>query len=186
MSMYMSIRASSLAVTMLAGSVAFAPAVKAADAVESDQVSTTLSNVKVLAYQLKADADQMEAYTRSSLGWETHASAISKISEDVNSMGRLLTKLQDSRGSAARWQQTAIDRIDPVAKELASNTTAAIEHINKRPGNLNTPAYQNYLEAIADSANNLAAMITNFVEYGRTKERLERLANKLELPAGSM
>jgi hypothetical protein len=183
--MFINIGASSLAVTMLSGLVAFGIAARAADAVESDQVSKALSDVKIQAFQLKADADQMETFTRSTIGWEAHVDAINKIKEDVNTMGRLLTRLQDSRNNAATWQRTAIDRISPVAKELASNTTAAIEHLNKNPRHLNTVAYQNYLEAIADSASNLAATITDFVDYGKTKQRLDRLAGKLEVPAGA-
>lgn len=179
-----SIRVSSLAVTMLAGWVGFATAAKAANAIESDQVSIILSNAKMQAFQLREDANQMESFTRSNASWETHAGAISRIREDVNAMSRLLAKLQDSRGTAAPWQQTAIDRISPVAKELASNTTAAIDHLSKNPRRLNTAQYQDYLEAISDSANNLAATITDFVEYGKTRQRLDRLATKLEIPAG--
>jgi hypothetical protein len=39
--------------------------------------------------------------------------------------------------------------------------------------------YKDYLEANADYATDLAAMIADFVDYGRTKQRLERLAAKL-------
>jgi hypothetical protein len=183
--MSVTIRASSLAVTMLSGLVALSTAAKAADAVESDQVSRALSDVKLQAFQLKADADEMETFTRSAVTWEAHVEAINKIKDDVNKMGRLLANLQSSRTNAAAWQRTAIDRISPVAKELTSNTSAAIEHLNKNPRNLNTAAYQTYLEAIADSASNLAATITDFVDYGKTKQRLDRLTAKLELPAGA-
>jgi hypothetical protein len=186
MSIFTSIRASSLAMAMLAGWITFAAGAKAADGVESDEVSKTLSDVKIQAFQLRADADQMETFTRANVSWEAHSTAIEKIKADVNAMGTLLKKLQGSRGKAILWQQTAIDRIEPVAKELASNTTSAIDHLNKDPRHLNTAAYQNYLEAIADSANNLASMISDFVDYGKTRQRLERLAGKLELPAGAL
>ena len=116
MSAYMGIRASSLAVTMLAGWVVFSAAAKAADAVESDQVSKTLSDVKIQAFQLKADADQMETFTRMKLSWDSHTVAVNKIKDDVNAMGGLLKKLQGSRGMASAWQQTAIDRITPIAQ----------------------------------------------------------------------
>jgi len=47
-----------------------------------------------------------------------------------------------------------------------------------------TPAeYQDYLEANADYASDLAAMIGNFVDFGKTKDRMQRLGNKLEIPA---
>jgi hypothetical protein len=153
---------------------------------ESPQVSKILSDAQMQAYQLKADVGEMETFTRSTASWESHAAVIERIKEDVNKMGRLLAELQENRKNAAPWQQVAIDRVEPVAKELASNTTAAIEHLNSNPRRLNTAAYQNYLEAIVDSADNLAASITNFVEYGKAKQRLERLAAKLELPEGTL
>lgn len=184
MSIGVSIRASSLAMTMLAGCTLFSTIALAAGE-ESGQVSQTLSEAKMRAFQLKEDADEMESFTRSNVSWEAHANAIAKIREDVNAMGRLLMKLQDTRSSAAVWQRTAIDRVTPVAKELASNTTAVIDQLSRNPRRLNTAAYQDYLEAIVDSARNLAATVTDFVEYGKAKERLDRLAKKLELPAGA-
>jgi hypothetical protein len=183
--MYSAIRASSLILTMLIGWATFSTAAPTTGAVESEQVSKILSDARMQAFQLKEDAEQLEVFTRSQTDWASHAEAINKIKENVNTMGRVLAKLQDIRSSAAPWQQTAIDRISPLAKELAANTTAAIEHINKNPQHLKTPAYQNYLEAIADSASNLATTIANFVDYGKTRQRLERLAGKLELPPGA-
>lgn len=184
-----STRASRFAVTILAGLVAFTTAARAADVVESDQVSNTLSDAKMLAYQLSEDAASMEAFTRLDATWQSHVEAINKIKDNVNNMGRLLAKLQDARSGAAPWQQTAIDRITPVAKELAANTTAAIEQLNKNPNALKLPAYKEYLEAIYDSASNLAATIADFADYGRTSQRLNRLSadldqlsTKLEVP----
>jgi hypothetical protein len=167
---------------MLAMWISYSTPASAAGAAESDEVSKTLSEAKVAAVQLREDAGQMEVFTRSGATWQSHAEAIGKIRNDINQMSVLLTKLQNSRGVSAPWQQTAIDRVIPVAKELAADTTSAIEHLNKNPQRLNTPDYQNYLEAIADSATNLSATITNFVDYGTTRQRLERLATKLELP----
>jgi signal transduction histidine kinase len=174
-----------LAATMLGAIGTTAPAF-AAGAPESDQVSQILSEVKTQANQLRDDADKLESYTRAQTNWESHAEAVSRIKDDINGMSGMLAKLEKERGASAAWQQTAIDRIVPVAKELAANTTGAIERLSAHPTRLKTPDYQNYLEAIADSAANLAATVNNFVDYGRTRQRLERLASKLELPAGTL
>jgi hypothetical protein len=40
-----------------------------------------------------------------------------------------------------------------------------------------------YLEANADYTADLATMIVNFVDYGKTRQRIERLGSKLEIPA---
>jgi len=183
MSMLTNIRASSIAMAMLTGWVVLASAARAAET-EAEKVSRILSDAKMQAYQLKVDADNLEAYSRSNATWESHADAINRIKDDVNTMGRTLAKLEENRTSAEPWQRTAIDRIMPVAKELAANTTAATEQLAKFPRRLNTPTYQDYLEAICDSATNLASTITDFVDYDKTRQRLARLSGKVEVESG--
>ena len=69
----------------------------------------------------------------------------------------------------------------PFLDELGGYTYAVIEHINGEVKH--TPAeYKDYLQANADYATDLAAMIGDFVDYGRSKDRAERLAVKLEIP----
>lgn len=181
--MFRTMRVPFFALTVLSGCLVFSGSAFAANNAESDEVSKILSSAKMQAYQLNEDGDALERYSRSKSSWESHADAINKIRDDVNRMGALLGELERNRNSAAAWQQVAIDRVVPVAKELAANTTAAIDHLDKFPKRLNSSDYQEYLEAIADSAANLSATITNFVEYGKTKQRLDRLSAKLELPA---
>ena len=96
-------------------------------------------------------------------------------------MGRQLTKLDEARNTASAWQKTAIDRIAPLLKELASDTTAVIERLNNNPKALNTDEYKDYLGANSDDAAHLASLIADFLDYGRTKRRLERLTDRLEL-----
>jgi len=168
---------------LMAGVVIISPVLKAADVPDSEQVSKLLSEAKTMAFQLKEDAETMESFTRSSTTWEGHAVAINQIKEHVNALGRQVAKLKDAKNTASPWQKTAIDRINPFMDELAGYTEAAIEHLNKHPKLLTTAEYKDYLEANADYAGDLASTIANFVDYGRTKQRLERLTDKLELPA---
>ena len=184
MSVSMNTRASFLAVTMLAGCIAAVLPAVAANEGESEHASALFSDARMQAFQLKEDAGLLESYTRSKTSWESHAVAIERVREDVNKMGRILAQLQDARGTAAPWQQEAIDRLTPVARELASNTTTAINALNANPTRVNAPNYQEYLEAIFDLANNLAATMADFMDYGKTKERMLRLASKLEIPDG--
>jgi hypothetical protein len=171
------------AALMVTGIVTASSAIKAADVPDSEQVSKLLSEAKTMAFQLKEDAETMESYTRSNAGWESHAIAINQVKEHVNALGRQVTKLKDAKNAASPWQKTAIDRINPFMDELAGYTEAVIEHVNKHPKLLTTPEYKDYLEANADYAGDLAAMIGDFVDYGRTKQRLQGLTDKLEIPA---
>jgi hypothetical protein len=70
----------------------------------------------------------------------------------------------------------------PVAKKLASNTPAAIEHLNKEPLKVHEPQYQQYLKSNAEAASNLATLVKDFVEYGKTRTTLEAYERKLEVP----
>jgi len=166
---------------LLAGFLAAPSTINAADAPDSEQVSKLLSEAKTLAFQVKEDAVTMESYTRMNVSWEAHSAAIHQIKEHVNALGRQVTKLKEARDTASPWQRTAIDRIDPFLDELSGYTEAVIEHLNG--ATKHTPdEYKDYLEANADYATDLAAMIGDFVDYGRTKQRLERFSTKLEIP----
>jgi hypothetical protein len=149
---------------------------------DSEQVSTLLSNVKTQAGMLREDASTMESYTRTGgLNWKSHAEAVNRMRDHINEAGRQLSKLQEVRAQASPWQSTAITRIQPLLTELAANTEKAIQYINDNPGRLFMEPYKDYIEANADLSIELASMISDFVNYGDTKQRLESLAGKLEL-----
>jgi hypothetical protein len=57
-----------------------------------------------------------------------------------------------------------------------------IGYINKNPSRLGTPEYRDYIETNSDTASALAGLIGDFVNYGNTRDRLDRLSKKLELP----
>jgi len=165
-----------------AGFLIFLPSLKAGEVPDSERVSKLLSDAKTMAFQLKEDAAMMESFTRINVSWESHAAAITVVKTHVNELGRQEAKLKEARADAAPWQKIAIDRIMPYLEELEGYTTAVIEHVNAEPRRLNTAEYKDYLEANADYSGDLAAMISDFVNYGNTKNRLERLTNKLEVP----
>jgi hypothetical protein len=151
------------------------------DSQDSDKVSTLLSEAKTQAYQLSVDAATMESYTRSNLSWETHGAAVTQMRDHINAAGRTLTQLEEARKGASSWQATAIDRIRPLLKEIASNTQTVINYLNENPKRLFVAEYKDHIEANSDVAGQLSAMITDFVDYGNTKERLRRLSAKLEI-----
>ena len=149
---------------------------------DSKDVSTILSDVKTEAIQLKHDADELKAFTHSTLSWQSHAAKVEEIKRHVNNAGKSLSKLDSARGSASPWQQQAIDRIGPLFKELASNVESTIEHLNQKPKLLQTGPYADYAAANYDLASNVAELISDYVEYGKSKAKSEELAAKLEVP----
>jgi N-acyl-D-aspartate/D-glutamate deacylase len=169
-------------VTLAAGAVLLYPSALARTQ-DSDQINRLLADAKTQAYELSVDAFRMETFTRSPSHWQNHLVVVEHMKEHVNAAGKTLAKLEEVRGTASPWQAIAIDRIKPVLKEIAANTTAVINYLNKHPKRLHTAEYKDYLEANADYSSKLAELVANFVDYGNAKDRLDRLTAKLELPA---
>jgi hypothetical protein len=151
---------------------------------ENPRVTQLLSEAREKAAGLSRDADEMESLTRSEVSWQTHASMLETMKEDVNDMGKIVERLQASRGSASQWQRQAIDRMVPLLKELASNTTAAINHLNQERARPTTGEYADYLRQNAETARELSDMVSSFVQYDQTRAKLEKLEQKLELGSG--
>jgi hypothetical protein len=173
--------------TALACLMAFgiSTALKAADAPESESVTKMLADAKRQAFGISLDAATLDSYMRQpKLSWTTHASEIDRMKNDINEEAKTVGKLNDARLGAAPWQTAAIDRIIPLMKEIATNTTNAIEFLNKNQAKpLTTGDYKDYIEANADTCKELASLIADFVDYGNNKNRAESLRQKLELPA---
>lgn len=155
------------------------PTLRAADT-DSAQVTKLLSETKTMAFQLKEDAVTMESFTFNPVGRETQVVAINTIKDHINALGKQAAKLQAVEAEASPWQKTAIERINPYLEEMVGYTSAVIEHLNRAPQR-NFAEYKDYLEANADYATDLAAMIGDFVSYGNARNRVERLGAKLEV-----
>lgn len=141
--------------------------------------ASLLEQARTSASQLRQDADQMQGYANSNLSWKSHGQQINMIKEHVNKLGELLSQMHEARGDASHTQQQAIDRISPLLEEIASNTTAVINHLNEHPNRTWNPNYKNYVAENARLTTELSGAINDFVEYDRTKSRMEELEQKL-------
>lgn len=171
------------AALVIGGCLLSIPTVQAADksTLDSEEISKLLADAKTEAIQLKKDAEELQSFTRSKVSWQGHASAIEAIRAHVNSVGRMTAKLNDARGTASAWQEQAIDRITPLLKELAANTSATIECLNRNKAHLWNEEYKDFVTANYEMSSELASLIGDFVDYGKAKSKFERLRNKLEV-----
>lgn len=149
---------------------------------DSEAVTKLLSDVKSEAVLLRSDAEEVKSFTRSTLSWQSHAEKIEQIKQHVNAAGELLGKLHDSKASASAWQGQAIDRITPILRELAASVTSTIDHLNKNQSRIHTPPYTDYVASTAELATDLSTLITDYVAYGKAKDKSEELEQKLEVP----
>jgi hypothetical protein len=168
---------------VMAASLYLLPALQAADepVPDSPEVSELLTQAKSHALQLKDDSDLMHKWALMKLSWETHAAQITTIKDHVNKLGKALQQMDQRRKWASPWQKEAIDRITPLARELASNVENTIEHINNNQNRLHMPEFKDYLSANYELASSLSGLISDFVSYGKSKANYERLGSTLEV-----
>jgi hypothetical protein len=147
----------------------------------SQEVNQLISDVKTEAIALERDAELLASWTQAKqITWQSHSGKLNEIKDHINQTGRLLKQLQEARDTASPWQQQAIDRIYPLLKELADNTETTINHFNDNTANIHFTAYQDYAKAGYNLARDLAALVSDYVEYGNLEVDFHRLQEKLE------
>jgi predicted ArsR family transcriptional regulator len=147
---------------------------------ESDQLAQLLGEARNEAGELAKDADETESLIRNDVSWQTHAEMLESVKEHVNNMGRIIDKLSTTRSSGSELQEQAVDRTLPLLKELAANTTAAINYLNQHKTRPVGEPYTQYLKENADTAHQLASTVSSLFEYEKTMNKMGELKNKLD------
>ena len=177
------VRISACLVLLLAAFLYLLPVLQAADnpVPDSPEVAELLTQAKSHALQLRDDAHLMHQFSLMNLSWESHAEQIATIKDHVNNLGKVLKQMSDRQEFASPWQQSAIERITPLAQEMASNIETTIEHLNNNKSRLHMPQYKEYLSANSEVASSLSELISDYVTYGKSKSNYDQLRKKLEI-----
>jgi hypothetical protein len=147
---------------------------------DSKEISKLFDEAKFEAHQLEQDAAEIETFNKTGLGWQSHADKLGAIRHHINKSGKLLAQLHQLRNEGSAWQQKAIGEIEPLLKELADNTQAAVEHFSDNKEIVHMSAtYQEYLKSNSVLSKELSALITDYVGYGFHKAEFERLGEKV-------
>jgi hypothetical protein len=103
------------------------------------------------------------------------------VKDHVNNMARIVARLSDTRASGSELQEQAVDRILPLIKELATNTTSAIDYLNQNKSRPISDPYTQYLRDNAETAHQLSSTVSSLFEYEKSMTKISKLKNKLEL-----
>ena len=147
---------------------------------ENQDVRDLLSLAAKQSASLDYDADQMQSLLHSDAAWQTHATLLGSVKVHVNELSVTIAKLQAERSEASTWQQKGIDRLVPLLRELAENTTAAINHVNKNQGRPVSGYYSDYLDENAETAHDLNRIISATIEYGHVRDKLDKLEEQIQ------
>ncbi|MGH9468850.1 MAG: hypothetical protein ACRD1N_00745, partial [Terriglobia bacterium] len=110
-----------------------------------------------------------------------HAAQLTQMRAQINDVGARLARLQEIKHVTAPWQQQAINRLQPLAEDVAQHTESAIVHLNENGNYLFAPSYQEHLAEAMDQAKGLKETAGNFLAYNSAQQRLDRLQSLVEL-----
>jgi hypothetical protein len=159
------------------------PILRAQHVEDCKDISTLMVQAKTHAAQAADDAAQLKSFAYSTASWDSFGYKLNQMKEHFNALGQVQKEMADLRSQGSPWQQVAIDRLDPLLRDMADQLTATIKQLNAHPSRVHMPEYQEYVQANNDYATRTAELIRDYVEYDRAKATVERLEAKLELPA---
>jgi len=148
---------------------------------DSTPVFDLLMQARMDATQLRKDADELQAFNWTKMSRESHAMKLDQVRNDVNTLATVVTKLNEEKAKASPWEQQVIDRVTHMQSEVASKVQASIEDLKSNPKHVDTFGYRDSYNAIAEVSSNLAAQISDVVQYDQANAKLEKLARRLEI-----
>lgn len=149
------------------------------------RVSDLLRDLQSVNARLASQGERFDNFSRSAhYDWRSDANTLNNVRDHINEAGNILNELQSIRYGALPWQKQAIDRIHPVALDLAGHTEAAIAYLNQNQHHLFAAEYRDHLAAISDRTDEMKTAVGKFLAYGEAQQKIETLGQSLEI-AGS-
>lgn len=152
-----------------------------AQTTDSAHINELLTEAQHYAGLASRDGDELESYTRSNLSWQSHANQLELIKQHVNHLGEIVQQMNEARDEGTPWQQQAIDEIDPLIREMATQLTATIEHLSEHQSQVRMKPYQDYARATNEVTQRAAKTISDYVEYAKAKSTVDDFERQLPL-----
>ncbi len=174
---------SSIARGAALGTLLILPFLAPAQSKDSKAINDLLKETEKHALLASQDAETLESYTRANtFSPQSHAVRLNAMKEHANDLINDFNKLNSLRDSGSAWQQDAIDRVDPLLKEMSAHLANTINHFNENKQAVSMPPFRDYVKANREYMSNASELISSFVKYGETKSTADSLEKSLELP----
>lgn len=168
--------ASSLMTLLLLGTLASIPA-RADVSKEMEnghpEVADQLSLFKQTALEMRKQAYTLDAMTPSrQLDWRSHSQTLETLKEQVNSLGRTLTKLEQLKDQANDGQRLAIANARPPLVATAQQLSQAIDLLSD---NRRSVYFQPYSETVSNLSTHAASVyetVDTILDYENARMRL--------------
>jgi hyperosmotically inducible periplasmic protein len=141
------------------------------------EINRLLKQISSNATVISKHADRLDSFTRpgARLQYESHAAELTGAKEAINAMGADLRQLQELRASALPWQQSLIDRMEPVLIGLAGHATESIDRLNAGGHKLPDQDYRDAVDNLYAYANQTRTLVSVHMDYAGAREKLNQL-----------
>lgn len=146
---------------------------------ESQQLTGLLADARDEAQRLANDAEDTQMLVLSDENWITHSMMLARVKGHVDNMALIIEKLSKAQQSGSELQEQVIGQMLPLVQELSANTTAAFNYLNKNKSRPVSDSYVRYLQKNADTARELASIISSLLDYEQSMAEIEQLRRSL-------
>jgi hypothetical protein len=164
----------------VAAAVAAMPALAAHKNGNTDEVLTLLKGIHAKAASVEDHAQEMQKLIEGDGSWQSHATNLQEIKADVNDMAHKFARLEEIRDSGTAEERAEIDRVQPMLKALAANTTAAIKYLADNQKDFWLPAYMEHVNTLVNTSDQLYTSLGHVVQFEQVTAKEKRLEKTLE------
>jgi hypothetical protein len=129
-----------------------------------------LKNMESAANDAADQASTLDSATLSTnASWEVHAQKLQALKDDVNEIGRIVSRLEEMRTSLSPADLDSLDRATALAKEMAGNSQAAIHYLNVDQQNFWSPTYRKSLSNVETESLQLASTVSRALAVDKAR-----------------
>jgi hypothetical protein len=144
------------------------------------EIAERLEHFESTAAALQKQTDRYAASARGNqLHPLSHATELNAAREQVNTLGRELSKLEELSPQGTELQQAAIREARPDLVAVADHVQSAIVMLNADSRSRGTPAFQEKVKGMNESADNLYSKVDAITDYEKAGVR----AGTINVPA---
>ena len=114
----------------------------AAQATNAKSVADVLQEVKAHAGEANVDAELLDSFTRSNVSWQLHAWCINEIQAHLKDLVEDYNRVQAIKENATPQQRDAINRLQPLLKDMAASLKETMQVLNKHQERVNMPLFR--------------------------------------------
>src|SRR5262249_36986258 len=149
-------------------------------------VTQQLSDFRSAAYQIRTQADLLDAYTNNrQISWQSHAKQLNTPPDQGNDLGKSLAKLEGAQEFATETQTMAIQHSRPHLVSIAENLTQALNLLTEDRTNIYWFEYAEAVDNISAHADHLHTKVDRILDLEASKVRLDKLELQSALTEGS-